>query len=286
MRFFINTIIFNLLVIYSYNLFALELKVVTYNIRQDLDHWSERVGPLTSEILQVDPDIIFLQEVKVSKNQIEQIINEMDAIDPSKKHTYYTYQDVKPGLFKLSGEGLAILSKFPLSDFEYITLDSILGRFALKAQVTIDDKTKIDLYNLHLDFMWNGFRNAEIKRLFKTINEKPDKGNSIILGGDFNSIPTSYVVKKVLENNFKDSYELFNGNQTENLGKTISVDTKKFGIPIEKSLKQRIDYLFFNENNSSKLFQVTDAYTIGFQEISRGLHPSDHLGIFIKLNIN
>ncbi len=270
----------------SLNVMALDLKVVTYNIRQDLDHWDERINALTSEILQVDPDIIFLQEVKVSKNQVEQIISEMDLIDPSKKHTYYTYQDIKPGLFRLSGEGLAILSKFPISNTEYINLDSILGRFALKAQVTIDDKTKIDLYNLHLDFMWNGFRNVEIKRLFKNIEAQADTSNPILLGGDFNSIPTSYVVKKVLQNGFKDSYELFNGDQTDVIGNTISVDTKKLGIPIDKSLKQRIDYLFFNEQQSNKVFQVMDAYTIGFQEISRGLHPSDHLGIFIKLNIN
>ena len=160
---------------------------------------------LSEKIRQMDPDIIFLQEVDVDSkrsgyvDQVQYILDHSDL-----NYGVYAAQwlaDFVPnhGIGQMNS-GNAILSKYPLTNSERIALPLIceqsgikkyfyLRRNILTANVTIN-ANKIEVLCTHTSAYSNdGTKTQQIRIIKSKLSSIDAKGNDFIIGGDFNNIP-------------------------------------------------------------------------------------------------
>ena len=170
----------------------------------------ERVDENLTEILktlgQEEYDFVFLQEVDKSAtrsfyvNQYERLQAFFKEYNSLFAITYKTYWVPVP-LFKPMGRvlsGLVTFSKYHPSSAIRFTLPgnySLFTRFLHLDRCFIEERYPINgkeliLINLHLSaFDKGGFiREQQLKFLFKHIKEEEEKGNYLVVGGDWNSI--------------------------------------------------------------------------------------------------
>lgn len=212
------------------------IKIVTYNIgflygkgsegsgyeHRDFSYYEKSLLKISNEMIQWDPDIVFLQEVDFDSsrshyiNQAKFIATKAgypfvaEAISWDANYIPFPYFPVKNNFGKMSSGG-AILSKYPLSDHQFTLLEKphsqpwwynlfYLHRYFQKVAVTIGDK-KFNLINLHLEAFDKANRKGQIEFLLKEIkNAKID-----FIAGDFNMVPSSALKKSKFFNS--DDYE-------------------------------------------------------------------------------
>tara|TARA_R110002050_G_scaffold109799_1_gene221409 strand:- start:139855 stop:140907 length:1053 start_codon:yes stop_codon:yes gene_type:complete len=205
------------------SLLPTSLKVATWNIkfgagRIDVffDCYGDRVLITEQEVLdnmaalclkikQMNPDIIFLQEVDVDSkrsgyvDQVQYILDHSDL-----NYGVYAAQwlaDYVPnhGIGQMNS-GNAILSKYPLNSAQRIALPLIteqsalekyfyLRRNILTANIMISSQT-IELLATHTSAYSNdGTKTTQIQIIKDRIAGLNANGQSFIIGGDFNNIP-------------------------------------------------------------------------------------------------
>lgn len=200
-----------------------ELKVMNWNIKFGgaridffFDCFGDRVLMSSSEVTknlenlarkirQVDPDILFLQEVDVNSKR-SAFVDQLQWILDHTELNYAVYAsqwraDFIPsdGLGAMD-DGNAILSRWPLSDARRIALplrsdqDSLtryfyLRRNVLRARMQLGD-TKVGLVAVHADAYGNdGTKLRHIERFEQELDDMDDAGFVVIAGGDLNTLP-------------------------------------------------------------------------------------------------
>ena len=160
-------------------------------------------------VKEIDPDILFLQEVDVSSsrsnkvNEYALLQDEFEDFDSSFannfKVAYLPYP--MPPLGKIDS-GIATFSSCDLTSAERVQLPipfswpirmANLKRCLLISRVKIEGSDKeLVLVNLHLEAYDSGEgKIAQTKMLAEILNKEADKGNYVIAGGDFNQIFSS-----------------------------------------------------------------------------------------------
>ncbi len=148
----------------------------------------------------------------------------------------------------------------------------------------------------------NAKRALELEVLFRTIESLEDRYEAIVVGGDFNSRPSSKAYAKFTEHGFRDAWaeanpqdpgltfdsetNLANHLLQKKFPLTLVVEDLSFSTKVKERLMtlarkherspRRIDYLFFR-SKSVKL-AVKSASLIG-KPNAEGLAPSDHYGV-------
>ncbi len=211
------------------------LKIVTWNIKfgggridfffdcygdrvlMKYDEVIENLKGLVKKIKQMNPDVLYMQEVDINSkrsayvDQLQWILDNTDL-----NYGYYASQwksDYVPsdGIGKMNS-GSAILCKYKLTNGERIPLPLIeeqsgivqyfyLRRNILKAKTTIKDK---DLYlvTTHTSaYSTDGTRLKQLQQIKEEVSKLDAEGKTFILGGDFNTIPPNSHVYE----NFEDS---------------------------------------------------------------------------------
>ncbi|MDT0644524.1 endonuclease/exonuclease/phosphatase family protein [Zunongwangia sp. F363] len=237
-----------------------ELLVMSYNIHHanpPSKPDSIDINAIVQTIMAQQPDLVALQEIdadteRSGKGNQAQIIAEKLGM-----HFFFG----KAIDFESGGYGVAILSKYPLSEKTVRKLPSKPGtageaRVLATAKVTLPNGKSLRFGSTHLDAQKENInRLLQIKKIAKISSEEKFP---LIIAGDFNDTPDSEVIE-ILDNNF---------NRTcNNCKPTIPVNTPLHAI----------DFIAYKPQED---FSVTE------HEVINETYASDHLPVVATIKLN
>jgi endonuclease/exonuclease/phosphatase family metal-dependent hydrolase len=164
----------------------MDMKVTSLNLA-GYKNWSERESHVISYLEAMNSDVVFLQEVKFnseysSYTQSKYLNSKLEAPYPytqSSVSRYYLQSDSIE-----SREGLAVLSKYPITDSEIIVLkkhtDDKHTRIIQKVSLLVDGQMT-NFTNVH--FSNNDYSDEQLEETLKITKSRDE--TSVILG-DFN----------------------------------------------------------------------------------------------------
>lgn len=169
------------------------LRVLAYNIHHGEGMDSvldlERIGDL---IRRVGPDVVALQEVDSAverTNGVDQaaVLGALTEMD----HRFGPFMPYQGGAY-----GMAILSALPIASTDNLRLpDGAEPRSALSVTLDLPSGRQVTLVGIHF-YRTEEERLAQARRLSALL---ADRGEPIILAGDFNSLPGSPTMEALAE---------------------------------------------------------------------------------------
>ena len=259
---------------------AQTLKVMTYNIRLDVDSdgtnaWPFRKEYFSSQIQFYNPDVFGIQEAK--PNQV---------IDISKALLEYNNVGIgRDGIGQ--GESSNIfykIERFTVKESNTFWLsetpntiskgwDAALNRVCTYALFK-DLKTKqlFWVFNTHLDHIGEQARTKGIELILSKIKELNTKKYPVILMGDLNSEPQDdriLLLKKAMDDTRAVSIE-------KPFGPSGTFNNFKHNEPVTKL----IDYIFISKNS---IFKVKKYAVLSDSKDLK--YPSDHLPVYVEINL-
>jgi endonuclease/exonuclease/phosphatase family metal-dependent hydrolase len=163
-----------------------DLVVVTYNIKSGHYGGRSRLAGVIAELTTMQPDIVFLQEVRGAA-QLRAISTALGLAE-----VYGVNLRLGRGV-GTSEYGTAILSRFPVEDPVNVRLPNRPGleqRGLLRASVLVEG-TPLTLYGTHLQHTSAQMRAAQMRVILDLVRDDPA---AKILGGDLNDSPRSGVL--------------------------------------------------------------------------------------------
>ena len=291
----------------TYN--AWGLKIGPFSIAKD---YQKRIYSLPSEIYQINPDIIFLQEIWKKSDRCY-LISEL-----KKRGWHYSFykSDLHPSIKKLPwlgqiflGNGLLIISKYPI-DLEKTVVHSFsthtareeifTRKGALYCEINVTGIGKVGCINTHLgsiDFFQKKFQYSEKqkrshqKQIYELTQFIKNQQQSIplFIGADLNISdhqnhlswfpnPADEYIKFVTELNLTDSYRLLH---PINQGTTYS--NKNSYKKDSHGPEGRLDYLF-HANIEKKLIPEFSEIIFNnpIKKNNEDFYLSDHFGILTQ----
>src|SRR5262245_39634185 len=89
-----------------------ELKVLTLNVRRDVDFWERRFPLIADEIVRLEPDLIGFQEVNVAIDQQKRLHDLISGRNVELEYDYHAQRDT--GTRENGGGGIAVFSRYPI----------------------------------------------------------------------------------------------------------------------------------------------------------------------------
>lgn len=257
------------------------LKVMTINLRHNVDWWEDRFPLAAEEIVRLRPDIIGIQEMAIGVNQSKALIKLIKEKAGEAKINYSVYEHLKTGNYMLSGEGISIFSRFPIKEKAFTELGN--GRVGLFTRIEVLPELTVDFYNTHLhNEGGDDVRLPQMQKILDFINSKSG-ANPVIFTGDMNAADTSKTIGALTgENHFIDTYKSFHKGKIGADGLTSGIDLSR--TPVKQAPKNRIDYIFMRvpEKNEMKVIGSEVCFR---NHAPDGLYPSDHLGVVSTFEI-
>ena len=257
------------------------LKLVTYNIRLDLESdgenkWSNRKDFWASQINFYEPDVFGIQEAL--PHQVTDIASALpeysyvgigrDGIGKGESSNIFFKKD----RFKMVQEKTFWLSETP----EKISKgwDAAFNRVCTYVLLK-DNKTKKSfwVFNAHLDHIGEFARTNAIQLILSKIKEVNTKKLPVFVIGDFNTEPNEQRISD-LKKQMDDSYDI---SKQKPFGPNGTFNAFQYFEPVTK----RIDYIFLSKNNPFKVLKyaiLTDSKNLKF--------PSDHFPVLVELQLN
>lgn len=264
----------------------LDLNVMTFNIRLDaesdsLNNWKYRKDVAAQIIKNYDVDIVGAQEVCPNQMQdLKDRLPEYTAIGVGREDGTNGLNSgessplfYKKDKFKELKSGTFWLSETP--DVPSMGWDAACRRVATWAVLEdIASGKKFFAVNTHLDHVGQEARIKGVTLMLEKAMEVAE-GYPVILTGDFNSTPTSDVVKYVI-----DESTPHNLVDSRSLAKTT---TDKDGTyhnfgKLSGNEREYIDYIFVSKETEVNKYEVID-------DRLDGIFLSDHNPVFAKITI-
>lgn len=148
------------------------MRIATYNLWNPAKGLGERHHQLVCEIVRVNADIIGLQEV--IPEQYEQLRQEL----PYPYSVYTEYIDEE--------EGLAIFSKYPVSESFSLARSAEHGYSAALHAIIQTDEFRFSVTNLHLPWDSALTKEKQITVIDRFIKQQRQKADFFLMMGDFN----------------------------------------------------------------------------------------------------
>lgn len=169
------------------------LSLMTYNIHKGFSLGKVRflLPEMRDAIAQLNPDFVFLQEVQGEHRRREKRIESWPDTPQfeyiaEKIWPHYIY--AKNAIYQSGHHGNAILSKYPIDQFENINLSSShrASRGILHSQLILgEQKIKVHLLCIHLG-LFKAERAEQCKTLMLRIRELVPENEPLLMAGDFN----------------------------------------------------------------------------------------------------
>lgn len=268
-----------MLTITCYSMQAQLLKIMTYNIRLNLDadaenSWTNRKEFFTSQIQFYEPDIFGVQEA--TPNQVSDIATSLsqyvfigigrEGVGKGESSTIY----YKKNRFKIVQEGTFWLSETPNEISK--GWDAAFNRVCTYALFKDLKTTKLFwVFNTHLDHMGELARTKGIELILSKIRLLNVKNDPVIFMGDFNSEPTTERII-ALKKEMNDCRDI---SQQKPFGPSGTFNNFKHNEPVTKL----IDYVFVSKNNK---FEVRKFAVLSDSKDLK--YPSDHLPVYVELS--
>lgn len=308
-----------------------DFSIITYNILapvaegghenecpKDCLNWRYRFENIKKEIMNLSPDIVFLQETQTK------MVNE-DIRPYFSKNGYKCYYNPQKGGRKNQYNvnfGVMILIKNDrykinkVGDIDYQNIykkyikssfyEKANGRFASLVLIVRDKKENKDilLVNVHLESKPKipDVKNLQAYIVMKYI-EKIGKNIPVILGGDFNSKPDSSVYSGITTGKSTNKYEI-KGENIDYIKPFICTPNIFSNIPLKSTnkvifkkeplhsnytshFKSTLDYIFINDKIKTigALEEVNIKYIKKYVSIPNYDYPSDHFMQCAKLRL-
>ena len=257
---------------------AQSLKVMTYNLRLDLDSdgensWTNRKEFLESQIQFYEPDLFGVQEAK--PNQVIDLatalpqyayvgIGREGAGKGESSNIYY-----KKEAFKVIQENTFWLSETPneISKGWDAACHRVCTYVLLQNKV---NKQQFWVFNTHLDHVGDLARTNGLQLILSKINSLNSKKLPVLLMGDFNSEPAEERIIE-LKKMMNDTRAI---SQEKPFGPSGTFNGFKFNEPV----KTLIDYIFISKDSPFKVKKyavLSDSKDLKY--------PSDHLPVYVEL---
>lgn len=256
-----------------------QLKILILNLHcYQEENQDEKFTLIANVINELEIDIICFQEVAEywRDGEGDWESNSAKLINDRLKKRFNLHTDWSHLGFDKYKEGVAILSRYPLSDHQskYVSdshdIYSIHSRKVVMAKVHVPFLGAINVFSAHLSWLEDGF-----EQQFNRLNEwaevnQNDEVKSSLLCGDFNITAGSSGYELVVDSNLYDD-QFLAANKRGVFDKIFRVNDAHWQELLADDY--RIDYIFMNK--ASKL-EVTSAEVI-FTDQDYG-RVSDHCG--------
>lgn len=257
------------------------IRLVTLNLYHgypDFQNLLDRLDLVATRLDRLQADIVFLQEVPWRKET-------GPGAEYLGRKAGFNYVYIRAnGNFPLIRfeEGLAVLSRYPLSDPEFTELLPQPGFFEHRVLLKVSVDTHagpVTLVTTHLarrrDEQSNAAQASTLEAYVNSITPGP-----VIVAGDFNALETSPQIQR-LAATWRDAYREFNPG---NAGYTCclsrnALDQADAGTPFV-----RLDYIFLGPGRKS--WEIINASTVFDQpEKNRGVSQwaSNHIGVMVDI---
>jgi maltose 6'-phosphate phosphatase len=259
-----------------------QLKVLILNLHcYQEENQDEKFTQIAKAINELEVDIVCLQEVAEywRDGQGDWESNSAKIINDRLKKPFHLHTDWSHLGFDKYREGVAILSRYPLSDHQskYVSeshdIYSIHSRKVVMARVHVPYIGAINVFSAHLSWMEDGFQ-QQFQRLHEWAEQiQTDDIKATLLCGDFNITAGTDGYEYVVNSNQYDD-QFLAANEQGIFDKIFRVNDAHWQDLLAEDY--RIDYIFMNK--ASQL-QVTSAKVL-FTEQDYG-KVSDHCGYFM-----
>lgn len=238
--------------------------VLTLNLHGTIDRWLGRRELIVAALVDRQPDVIAFQRANIWAGQVPWILRQVNERVGFKK--YRGVQRRHHG-FHFQGEGVAIISAFPIVFHEMLRLPE--KRTALLANVELPTGDTLDVVTCHLV---PGERLPEVRyqqmmELTGWLSISGRSGWQVVAGG-FNAVPDSRPIRRIKQQ-YHSAWESVHGYEP--------IATWPTGLGDQYAgWTGCLDYLFATSN-----LEATEAHFLGNK-----VHPeddtlfmSDHVGV-------
>lgn len=243
------------------------MHVATLNLRNTADRWRERRPLLAGQLVDLAPDVIAVQELRMCPDQAAWIVRNVAARTGGRLR-YRAFRRGKAGLAGM-WEGIGVLSRVPVVATAWLALGA-QGRVAQRVTVRPPDGGVLDVYNTHLGLGGEVLRVAQARRILEWIDMRPPV--PLVLMGDLNARPGSPTIE-LLSSGLRSAHLEVHGSEPPRT------------VPTPLRLRPTadgsvLDYVFVNDG-----VEVVDA-RVAFDEADPGdptLWASDHYGLSVTV---
>lgn len=267
-----------------------ELLVVNQNIlhgitdedpeAQPYDRFEERIELLAGALAELQPDIIFLQEVYRDPESYPDV----EAILLAALGDEYTavFGDIVGSGIGVGSIGQLTITRLPVVSSENHFIGGVrsIHHVALQAESGV-----IDVYDAHLEGTEPDRQLAidEIEDALAFIEETRSGTGPVIFAADFNAVPEDPSIQMVLEAGFVDALAAGGDATCEAAGDPgCTSDTEPLGDNPENLTSRRIDYIFVMSGEELSI-DVKQAELFGNAPVAIAdgglLWISDHIGV-------
>jgi endonuclease/exonuclease/phosphatase family metal-dependent hydrolase len=278
---FLKTFVFILILSKGSLLYCQNIKLITYNIRLDIEidgenDWTHRKEFFASQIQFYEPDIFGVQEAKPNQ------VIDMNTLLPKYSNVGIGREGIEKGessniyykkdRFTVSESNTFWLSETPNEISK--GWDAACNRVCTYALFK-DKKTKTTfwVFNTHLDHVGEEARTKGMELILSRIASLNSKKYPVFFMGDFNSEPeTDRIIQ--LKKIMNDSREI---SKEKPFGPYGTFNDFKHNQPVTKL----IDYIFISKNTPIEVLKyavLSDSKDLKY--------PSDHLPVYIEINLN
>ncbi len=241
------------------------VRIATLNVRNTADRWPERRHLLVRQLVDLAPDVLGAQELRILPDQARSIVGEVERRSGGRLR-YRCYRRPKTGRLGL-WEGIAVLSRVPVVATAWIDL-GVDSRVAQRVTVRTPGGGLLDVYNTHFGGVGEGVRTAQARRVLDWIDAR--RPLPAVLLGDLNARPGSPTIE-LLSSRLRSAHLAVHGREPE---RTVPTPLRA-GWSGAGSV---LDYVFVND-----LVDVEDA-RVAFDEVDAAdptLAASDHFGLVV-----
>ena len=252
---------------HNYSFQREQLKVLILNLHcYQEKNQDEKFSTIAKTIDELDIDIVCLQEVAEYWNdgQGDWESNSAKIINDRLIHPFYIHHDWSHLGFDKYREGVAILSRFPLSNHDagYVSdsqdIYDINSRKVVTTRIYVPYIGFINVFSAHLSWLEGGFQ-EQYQRLHEWAeNIKDDDIKATLLCGDFNITAGSNGYELVVNSDeYQDQYLAVNKQGV--FDKIFKVNDEHWQSLLTDDY--RIDYIFMNKNSEIKATSATVIFT-------------------------
>ena len=254
---------------------TIEVKVATINLHNRADRWPERRHLLVSQLIEVVPDMIALQEISVPIRQGQWLCKQINyRLSGSDKIPYTLVQKRFQHLLHGALQAVGVISRLPVLYHDGINL-GYGGRVALRVHVELPSHQTMDFVStqLHDVAFEKEARGEQAMKLVGWLNSHKHVPIQV-MAGDFNETPGGLAVNYIKQS-FRSAYEVWYGREPFATYPTVLAATD--------APAACLDYIFF----TAAVHKVTHAGLFGNVAAREDdtLYPSDHVGLVATLEV-
>ena len=243
------------------------LRIATLNVRNTADRWRARRGLLVRQLVDLAPDVLAVQELRIVPDQAAWIAREVERRTAGALR-YRSYRRGKTGFLRV-WEGVGVLSRLPVVATASLDLGAD-ARVAQRVTVRLPEGGLLEVYTTHLGGP-EALRLAQVRRILDWMDAGPPV--PAVLLGDFNSRPGSPTIE-LAASRLRSAYADVHGEEP---ARTVPTPLHRR----QTATGSVLDFIFVNG-----LVDVRDA-RLAFDQVDPadpGLAASDHYGLVVTVS--